>query len=116
MKFRTIGDFIMHLRSKFWSQTAIVGIFLAALPASVPAQVNTKAAVDTAVDAYVYGYSLITTEVTRVQMSNVAKAEGMHAPMGEFSSVKRYPSGDFRGVSAPNADTLYSLAWLDLSE
>jgi hypothetical protein len=32
-----------------------------------------------AVDAYVYGYSLITTEVTRVQGSNVAKTEGMHA-------------------------------------
>ena len=26
-----------------------------------------------AIDAYVYGYSLITTEVTRVQMSNVDK-------------------------------------------
>ena len=29
-----------------------------------------------ALDAYVYGYSLITTEVTRVQMSNVDKIEG----------------------------------------
>jgi hypothetical protein len=35
-----------------------------------------------ALDAYVYGYSLITTEVTRVQMSNVDKTEGMHAPSG----------------------------------
>ena len=67
-----------------------------------------------AIDAYVYGYSLITTEVTRVQMSNVAKPEGLRAPMGMFSNVKRYPPGDYRGVSAPNADTLYSLAWLDV--
>lgn len=67
-------------------------------------------------DAYVYGYSLITTEVTRVQMSNVAKIEGLRAPMGQFINVKRYPPADFRAVSAPNADTLYSLAWLDLSE
>jgi hypothetical protein len=28
-------------------------------------------AIEIATDAYVYGYSLITTEVTRVQMSNV---------------------------------------------
>jgi hypothetical protein len=69
-----------------------------------------------ALDAYVFGYSLITTEVTRVQMSNVDKVEGMHAPTGQFANIKRYPPADFRGVSAPNADTLYSVAWLDLTE
>ena len=67
-------------------------------------------------DAYVYGYSLITTEVTRVQMTNVAKVEGEHAPMGQFINVKRYPPADYRGVSAPNADTLYSITWVDLTE
>src|SRR4051812_25094731 len=56
----------------------------------------------TAVDAYVYGYSLMTTEVTRVQMSNVGKVEGLHAPAGQFINIKRYPPADFRGVSAPN--------------
>lgn len=69
-----------------------------------------------AMDAYIYGYSLITTEVTRVQMTNVDKVEGLHAPMGAFINVKRYPPADFRGVSAPNADTLYSLAWMDLDK
>jgi hypothetical protein len=69
-----------------------------------------------AIDAYVYGYSLITTEVTRVQMSNVDKTEGMHAPSGQFANIKRYPPAAFRGVSAPNADTLYSVAWVDLTE
>ena len=69
-------------------------------------------------DAYVYGYSLITTEVTRVQGTNIAKAEPnkLSAPMNEFANVPRYPPAGYRGVSAPNADTLYSLAWLDLSE
>ena len=67
-------------------------------------------------DAYIYGYSLLTTEVTRVQSTNVDKAEGLHAPTGQFINVKRYPPADFRGVSAPNADTLYSMGWIDLSE
>lgn len=67
-------------------------------------------------DAYIYGYSLITTEVTRVQMSNVPKAEGFTGPAGQFINVPRYPPADYRGVSAPNADTLYSVAWLDLAE
>lgn len=65
-------------------------------------------------EAYIYGYSLITTEVTRVQMTNVDKIEGLRAPLGQFINVKRYPPGDYRGVSAPNADTLYSAAWLDV--
>jgi hypothetical protein len=69
-----------------------------------------------AMDAYVYGYSLITTEVTRVQMTNVDKIEELRGPMGQFINVKRYPPGDYRGVSAPNADTLYSAAWLDLGD
>src|SRR5271163_1763950 len=49
-------------------------------------------------------------------MSNVDKAEGLHAPAGQFINIPRYPPANYRGVSAPNADTLYSLAWLDLSE
>ena len=49
-------------------------------------------------------------------MSNVAKLEGLHAPLGQFINVPRYPPAEFRAVSAPNADTLYSLAWVDLSQ
>ena len=44
-----------------------------------------------ALDAYVYGYSLITTDVTRVQMSNVAIVEELRAPTGTFFNIKRYP-------------------------
>ena len=79
-------------------------------------QPSADEALSIATDAYVYGYSLITTEVTRVQMTNFPKAEGLHAPMGQFANALRYPPGDYRGVSAPNADTLYSVAWLDLAE
>ena len=77
-------------------------------------KLTTAEAVQIAEDAYIYGYSLITTEVTRMQMSNVSKLDDTHAPMGQFMNVKRYPPGNYRGVSAPNADTLYSLAWLDV--
>jgi len=86
---------------------------LAAQPSDIAARGADDAA-QIALDAYIYGYSLITTEVTRVQMTNVPAAEGLRAPMGQFINVRRYPPADYRGVSAPNADTLYSLAWLDL--
>src|ERR1700734_774472 len=95
---------------------AMIACSDAAAKTAAGAQPSVDEAVNTAVDAYIYGYSLITTEVTRVQMSNVPKAEGLHAPMGQFANPLRYPPGDYRGVSAPNADPLYSLAWLDLAE
>ena len=41
---------------------------------------------------------------------------GCKARPGQFVNVPRYPPADYRGVSAPNADTLYSVAWLDLAE
>ncbi|UJR18272.1 hypothetical protein I4U23_005175 [Adineta vaga] len=67
-----------------------------------------------AIDAYLYGYALITSEVTRVQMTNVDVAQNLKAPMGEFMNARHYPPANYRGVTAPNADTLYSVAWLDL--
>src|SRR4051794_18462709 len=100
--------------------TAAVSAPLIGSPSLVSAQVSEalggseSEAERTALDAYIYGYSLITTEVTRVQMSNVPALDGLHGPMGQFINVKRYPPADYRGVSAPNADTLYSAAWLDL--
>jgi hypothetical protein len=89
---------------------------MAAAPIAVSAQVAPEEAVAIATDAYVSGYSLVTTDGTRIQMSNVPKIEGLRAPLNQFLNVKRYPPADYRGVSAPNADTLYSVAWLDLKE
>lgn len=89
---------------------------IAAAPLAVSAQVAPEEAVAIATDAYVYGYSLLTADVTRIQMSNVPAVEALKAPPNQFVNVKRYPPADYRGVSAPNADTLYSLAWVDVEE
>lgn len=71
---------------------------------------------DVAVDAYVYLYPLVTMELTRRQMTNVVEPSGTHGPMNAFAHVRQFPGADFREVVRPNFDTLYSLAWLDLSE
>jgi hypothetical protein len=85
-------------------------------PAQAAESLTPAAAKAIAVDAYIYGYSLVTTQVTRVQMSNVPSVETVRAPTGVFFNVPGYPPATYRGVSAANADTLYSVAWLDLSE
>ncbi|MCI0333433.1 MAG: DUF1254 domain-containing protein [Planctomycetes bacterium] len=103
-------------RTKASTMLIAFALIVSTLALSARAEVSRELARKIALDTYIYGYSLVTTEVTRVQMSNVPKVEGLHAPMGQFINVERYPPADFRGVSAPNADTLYSLAWIDLSE
>ena len=95
---------------------AVLGLSSNIQPCAAQSGVSAKEAAEIATDAYIYGYSLITTEVTRVQTINVPKPEGMRAPINQFANVHRYPPADYRGISAPNADTLYSFAWLDLSE
>jgi hypothetical protein len=69
-----------------------------------------------AMEAYIYGYPLVTMEMTRRVTTNVAKPEGLHAPMGQFANVRQYPDASFKDVTAPNADTLYSSAFLDLTK
>src|SRR5215472_3623184 len=66
-------------------------------------------------EAYIYGYPLVTMELTRRVMTNVAKPADGHAPMGQFASMREYPNASFHDVTTPNADTLYSVAWLDLT-
>jgi hypothetical protein len=69
-----------------------------------------------ATDAYIYGYPLVTMEYTRRIMTNVAAPEGNRGPMGQFIKARQYPNASFRDVTAPNADTLYTTAWIDLGK
>jgi hypothetical protein len=78
-------------------------------------QVTEGEALTIAADAYVYGYPLVTMEITRRVMTNAAGPKDNHAPMGQFYKARTYPDAKFRDVTAPNADTLYSTAWLDLA-
>lgn len=75
-----------------------------------------KAALEAAVDAYVYGYPLVTMEMTRRRITNVEVPTGTRAPMGQFVRLRAYPDASFRDVTAPNADTLYTIVWLDVSK
>jgi hypothetical protein len=60
-----------------------------------------------ATDAYIYGYPLVTMEITRRNLTNVAAPEGTHAPMGQIIKLREYPNASFKDVTAPNADTLF---------
>ncbi|HTN48003.1 MAG TPA: DUF1254 domain-containing protein [Burkholderiaceae bacterium] len=83
---------------------------------SVEADAMELEAREIAIDAYIYAYPLVTMEITRRVMTNVEKPEGSKAPMGQFARLRTYPAVDDHSVTAPNADTLYTLTWLDLTK
>lgn len=94
---------------------AFVGSLLLAGAAAASAQgLTPKDAQTIAEDAYVYGYPLVTMELTRRSFTNVARPNGKSAPMGYFVNVPKYPPASDKRVTAPNADTLYSTAWIDV--
>lgn len=79
--------------------------------------ITRQQAVDYGVEAYIFAYPLITMEITRRVMTNYPPntLPGM-GPEGAFNHMRRYPDANFRAVVRPNFDTLYSSAWLDLSD
>ncbi|SDA92324.1 DUF1254 domain-containing protein [Sinorhizobium sp. NFACC03] len=69
-----------------------------------------------AVEAYIYGYPLVTKEMTRRVVTNVAQPEGSKGPMGHIIKLREYPNASFKDVTAPNADTLYTTAFVDVGK
>ena len=69
-----------------------------------------------ATDAYIYGYPLVTMEMTRRIVTNVPEVEGTRGPMGHVIKLRQYPDASFRDVTAPNADTLYESAFFDVGK
>jgi hypothetical protein len=49
-------------------------------------------------------------------MTNVAAPEETRAPMGQLIKMRQYPNSSFRDVTAPNADTLYTTAFVDVGK
>src|SRR5512147_3016562 len=69
-------------------------------------------------EAYFYAYPIVSMDVTMRQATNVPNANSinMRAPINQFAHVRSYPKADEKDVVRFNFDTLYSFAWLDLSQ
>src|SRR5581483_11632059 len=62
-----------------------------------------------------FAYPMVLMEYTR---RAAAERGGIGGPVGpnQFANAPAFPGAQFRQVIRPNADTLYSSAWLDLSK
>jgi hypothetical protein len=78
---------------------------------------NEQEAYEIGIEAYTYFYPLVLTDATRRQMVNVEVGKVIgRGPMNAFTNVQTFPPADFRDIVRPNFDTLYSVAWLDLTK
>jgi hypothetical protein len=70
-----------------------------------------------AVEAYLFLYPLVMMDATRRQMTNLEAGQRTgFGPMNTYSHMRTFPPVEFKAVPWANFDTLYSLAWLDLTE
>ena len=85
---------------------------------SLAADLTPQEAKKIAVDAYIYGYSLMTSDVTEKAFVNTVAPDPrtFQAPLNQLVNIPKYPPADYKGVTAPNADTLYTAAFMDVSK
>jgi hypothetical protein len=95
--------------------TAAVALLMINLP-SQAAPITEAEAHAIGIEAYLYFYPVVTMDITRKQLTNVERSEGINAPMNSFANIPAYPTADMKAVVRPNFDTLYSSGWLDLTK
>jgi len=101
-------------------RVATLGAALAAaiaLPANAETALTRDEAHAIGVNAYLYFYPLLTMDITRQQSTNIEPGKEFgRGPMNMFVNVPEFPPADYKVVVRPNFDTLYSVAWLDMTE
>lgn len=95
-----LGGFV---RLSLFALLALI-VLAAALLASQRRQILAAA------EAYLYGYPLVITDVTR------AHAAMTVGPPNQLRRVRQFPDAHFRGVVRPNVDTLYTTAFIDMDQ
>jgi DNA sulfur modification protein DndE len=106
-------------RSMIAASTAAVGVVSInlSLPTAAAAARPVRDLIKNAVDAYVYFYPLVVFGVSYEVLTNVVKPtwERLSAPLNQFMSVRHNDPAN-HGVILPSTDTLYTLAWVDVTK
>src|SRR5271163_4947146 len=108
----------LGLWSRMLIGAAASAVVVSTASLSLAAELSPQEAETIAIDAYIYGYSLITSDVTEKAFTNTIgpNPETFQAPLNQFVNIPKYPPADYKGVTSPNADTLYSAAFMDVSK
>ena len=88
----------------------------ASLEDSVQQTISPQEAQQIASDATVYGFPLVIMDLTRQALTVVPTPTAQGSPVNQFGNNKTFPDATFIQVVRPNADTLYSSAWVDTAK
>lgn len=95
----------------------LLPILFSATAVQAKNNVSEQEAYEIGVEAHQYLYPLILMDITRGVMTNVPEGKIPGAgPMNKFHNFSAFPTAEDRRVVRPNFDTLYSIAWLDLTK
>jgi hypothetical protein len=96
--------------------TGLLAMLALSIGSGAQAAITEEEAHAIGVDAYLYFYPIISFDITRLYSTNIEPGkEPLKGPMNTFASAAAYPSGDNKFVVRVNFDTLYSIAYLDLT-
>lgn len=113
---RRLGELTFNIKGNTYNKARRVGRrqwawgFLSFLLHFLISMINAKSLSTTEVReiaerAYIYAYPLVVMEATGATM-----------PLNHLTHVRSFPDAHFRLIVRPNADTLYSTAWFDVSK
>lgn len=68
------------------------------------------------INAYTYGFPLVLMDVTKDVLTDTPTLTDTKAPINQILNKRTFPNPSFTEVVSPNADTLYSQAWIDVSQ
>jgi hypothetical protein len=99
MKLKTIKSFMTIV-------VLAVLVPFTSLSAQTSAEITEQEANEIAIEAYIYLHPLLTMDVTNVPEGAVNR----------FNHLQKFPKAEDRAVVRPNFDTLYSSAWIDITD
>jgi hypothetical protein len=106
-----------HMMRRFMAPSAA---FFAALlfcqPLAHAQDLSTDEIHSIAREAYIYAYSMVLADITMRVGTNVAEPAGLRAPLNQMAHARAFPDASFTDVVRPNADTLYSVMFFDVSK
>ena len=95
----------------------ILAVTLAACAKEKPAEdkLTVAEAKSIAQDGYIFGLPPVYIAVQMDAQTNVAKPEGVRAPLNQFTHYREFPDAKNNAIVGMNVDTLYSIANVDVA-
>ncbi len=92
----------------------VLTVLLATAGAAAASQAEYAKAYRIGLAAYTYGLPLLDTDITFRTMTSIDVPKGAYGPVNHFNNVRKLNNPASTAVVAPGANSLSSIAWVDL--